>query len=104
MDRLQIRQLIAKAIDVDEPDSAATMKTWPIIKLNFADANEVYQTIAAVYREYMNPSAASQASGMGGGFGGGGGVASAPCSRLSTRTAMCAAWHCRSASTPAPIA
>ena len=61
LDMLEIKHLLDKAIDSDDTDSNAVLKTWPPIVLKYADASEVLNTLQSVYREYMT-------SGGGAGF------------------------------------
>ncbi len=53
LDMLQIRRLLDKAIDTDENDSAAIVKTW-LIPVKNGSAMEIANVIRDVYRDHMN--------------------------------------------------
>src|SRR5262249_18370441 len=76
IDMLSIRRLLDKAIDADDTDSRAVIRTW-IIPLKHASAMEVANVIRDVYKEHMNASTSTTVvSGFPGfsvGGGGGGG-------------------------------
>ena len=79
LDMLNIRRLLDKAIDTDENDSAATVRTW-LIKVKHGSAMEIANVIRDVYRDHMNATTSNTVvSGYpgfsvgGGGFGGRGG-------------------------------
>src|SRR5438093_583686 len=54
LDMLRIRKLLKNAIDLDETDSKAVMKTWVLKPLQFATATEVASILRDVHREYTN--------------------------------------------------
>lgn len=74
IDMLRIRKLLKNAIDTEDPDSKAVMKTWILKPLQFATATEVAGVIKDVYREYTNnnPQPAQGGGFLGFGFPGGG--------------------------------
>jgi type II secretory pathway component GspD/PulD (secretin) len=65
LDMLEIKHLLDKAIDSDDTDSNAVLKTWPPIPLKYADASEVLTTLQSVYREYMTTGGGSGFSNIG---------------------------------------
>lgn len=71
LDLLTIRRLLGKALDVGETDSDAVMRTWILGPLQYANAQEVADTIEDVYRENMNQQSQQQSGGFRGFFFGG---------------------------------
>ncbi len=59
LDMFEIKRLLNRAIDSDDTDSNAVIKTQPRIALKYADATEVATTMQSVYREFMSAGATS---------------------------------------------
>jgi general secretion pathway protein D len=69
LDMMTIRRLLGNAIDVTDTDGKGTVKTWPPIKVQYADINAVADLIETLYRENVNN---NPVPGQPGGFGFGG--------------------------------
>ncbi len=65
LDMLEIRHLLDKAIDSNDTDSNAVIKTWKPIVLKNANASEVAATVSSVYREYMDAGASASFTNVG---------------------------------------
>jgi type II secretory pathway component GspD/PulD (secretin) len=63
LDFLAIRELLAKALDTEDKDSKAIIKTHKIGPLRYASANEVANVLKDVYREYTNQNPSTSTGG-----------------------------------------
>jgi type II secretory pathway component GspD/PulD (secretin) len=65
LDKLAIRDLLAKALDTEDTDSRALIKTHLTGPLKYASATDVAAILKDVYREQINPATAASTTGRG---------------------------------------